>query len=80
MHRSRAGVLVVLDAPACFLSTSTSRSRTGSPSALATSAIRTAWSRSTSGYTTGPRQNSPAGRFCFGTRSTSMAIYLLISI
>ena len=35
--------------PACLRSTSTSCRRIGSPSALATSAMRSAWSRSTSG-------------------------------
>jgi hypothetical protein len=33
-----------------------------------------------SGYTTGSQQRSPAGRFCFGTSSRSIAIDLHISI
>src|SRR4051812_4953707 len=66
--------------PACLRSTSTSCKRTGSPSALATDAMRTACSRSTSGYTTGSQHGSPAGRLIFGVSSRSMAIYSFLAI
>src|SRR4051794_8151482 len=68
--------------PACLRSTSTSCRRMGSPSALATSAIRAACSRSTSGWTTGWQHGSPAARFCFGTssRSTGIDTYLSIEV
>src|ERR1700728_2640477 len=69
--------------PACLRSTSTSCNRIGSPRALATSAIRVAWARSTSGYTTGSQQRSPLARFVFGVSSRtgkSTLIDLLISI
>src|SRR3954454_17347096 len=66
--------------PACLRSTSTSCRRTGSPSALAIAASRSACSRSTSGYTTGSQQRSPAGRLVFGASSRSTAIYLQIPI
>src|SRR5205823_3352204 len=52
----------------------------GSPSAFATSAMRIAWPRSTSGYTTGSKQRSPAARFCLGASSRSTDIDLHISI
>src|SRR3954447_14423601 len=66
--------------PACLRRTSTSCSRTGSPSALATSAIRTACSRSTSGYTTGSQHGSPAARFVLGASGRSTAIDIHLSI
>src|SRR3954462_3536561 len=66
--------------PACLRSTSTSWTRTGSASALAIPAMRSACWRATSGYTTGAQQGSPGGRFCFGASARSTAIYLRISI
>src|SRR3954449_11205671 len=66
--------------PACLRSTSTSCRRTGSPSALATSAMRIAWSRSTSGYTTGSQHGWPAGRLVLGASSRSTAIYSFLPI
>src|SRR3954464_3424946 len=66
--------------PACLRSTSTSCRRIGSPSALATSAIRSACSRSTSGWTTGSQHAAPAGRFCLGASSSTAAIDIHLSI
>ena len=60
--------------PACLRSTSTSWTRTGSPSALATSASRIACSTPTSGRTSGSQHGSPTGRFCFGARTRSTLI------
>src|SRR3954447_23784353 len=66
--------------PACLRSTSRSWRRIGSPSALATVAIRSACSRSTSGYTTGSQHRSPAGRLVLGASSRSTDIDTEISI
>src|SRR3954452_9595628 len=66
--------------PACLRRTSTSWTRTGSASALAIPAMRSACWRATSGYTTGAQQGSPGGRFCFGASARYTSIYLRISI
>src|SRR4051794_40401243 len=66
--------------PACLRSTSTSCRRIGSPSALATSAIRAARAGSTSGKTSGSQHASPAARLLFGASSNSTGIYLQVPI
>src|SRR4051812_4139222 len=62
--------------PACLRSTSTICRRTGSPSAFATSAIRSADSRATSGYTTGSQHGSPLARLVLGASGRSTGIYI----
>ena len=66
--------------PACLRSTSTSCIRTGSPSAFATSAMRSACAALDVGIDDRLAAGLAGGRFCFGASSRSTAIYIHISI